>query len=35
MGNLMLKRFNAVLDFKNLKIYLAPNTQMHLPYSDK
>ena len=32
LGNLLLKRFNAVLDFKNYQIYLKPNNNMHTPY---
>lgn len=32
LGNLLLKRFNAVIDFKNYSIYLKPNNLMHTPY---
>ena len=34
LGNLLLKRFNAVIDFKNYHIYLKPNNLMHTPYLD-
>ena len=35
LGNLLLKRFNAIIDFKNKFIYLKPNNLMHTPYVNK
>ncbi|BDS14920.1 retropepsin-like aspartic protease [Aureispira anguillae] len=32
LGNLLLKRFNAILDFKNQVIYLKPNQLLHSSY---
>ncbi|WP_378188393.1 retropepsin-like aspartic protease [Aquimarina sp. W85] len=32
LGNALLKRFNAILDFKNYLIYLKPNTLLHTTY---
>ena len=32
LGNDLLKRFNAIIDFKNYIIYLKPNNLLHSPY---
>ncbi|MFM9984275.1 MAG: clan AA aspartic protease, partial [Flavobacteriales bacterium] len=34
LGNEVLKRFNAILDFQNNYVYLKPNTLVDLPYID-
>lgn len=35
LGNLLLKRFNVILDYKNHFIYLKPNNLLHTPYLDR
>jgi len=35
LGNELLKRFNAVFDFRAMKVYLKKNSLYELPYSDQ
>lgn len=35
LGNEVLKRFNTILDFKNNKVYLAPNKYFNQDYAEK
>ncbi len=34
LGNDLLKRFNAIIDFKNYQIYLKPNNLLHSEYQE-
>lgn len=34
MGNIFLKRFNMLIDFRNNKIYLQPNNYYYTPFYD-
>lgn len=34
LGNELLKRFNTVFDFKEMQLYLKPNSLWNLPYDD-
>jgi hypothetical protein len=34
LGNEVLKRFNTILDFKNMTIYFQKNNLFNMPYSD-
>jgi hypothetical protein len=34
LGNEILKRFNTILDFKNMAIYFQKNNLYNIPYDD-